>query len=90
MTARFCRRSEKSFLLLFGMRQWRQLEEHRANITMVSRLSAKLSFRWEKSCRMAIFPNGLALWEIAAIEAEYFRQNKTFFMKIKLQLFENQ
>lgn len=65
MTARLCRRSERSFSLLFGMRQRRQLGERRANATMVSRLSAKPSGHWEKLSRRAIFPNGLQLAEVA-------------------------
>ena len=42
MTARLCRRFERSFSLLFGMRQSRLLGERRAKATMVSQRLAAL------------------------------------------------
>ena len=62
----------KEFLLLFGMRQRRQLGERRAKATMVSRLSAKPSGHWEKLSRRAIFPNVSGLCDGGAIEAQIF------------------
>ena len=89
MTARLCRRSERSFSLFFGMRQRRQLGERRAKATMVFRLSAKPSGHWEKLSRRAIFPNA---WPLAAVADESglssLCQDRTFFVKTNAQLTE--
>src|SRR5690606_26189914 len=58
-----------AFGLRPGMRQRRQLGNRRANATMVSRLTAEPGGHWEKSSQRAIFPNVLALGEVADLEA---------------------
>ena len=69
-----------------GMRQRRQLGKRRANATMVSRLAAEPGGHWEKSSQRAIFPNGLALGDVAAERAEFYRQDRIFFVMKMLRL----
>ena len=89
MTARLCRRSERSFSLLFGMRQRRQLGERRAKATMVSDCRRSRAVIGKNCPEGRFFPTFSRLASVANFGTEYFPLRKYFLRNVNVNLPQN-